>query len=301
VWGRLRNRILFVIVAVLIIVGFMVGVYYYSILPVPSASPSPSPTSTPTPSPSPWPPATWPQSVVGIEIAFREGFDFTEGEWGYESAVPFPVIRQGTSGNVTLTVASQEKKSINVSFNLFDSNGKELGGIKCEFNPAVLNLPAYGKAVSTLTLEVAEDAPSEFYLPGWGYLVEGLESGHTVGCPFLVLPYVPSCIFDADHALTPSKSWKPEIQIERGGKAYMLFYVLTEMSLALNLTYQSGELPEGIKAEITQQPLARTSSLLVTFTVDPETPEGIYEIIAKGSKNQKAFERTFQLKVISSE
>jgi len=48
----MKNRILLVIVAVLIIVGSMVGVYYYSTLPVPSASPSPSPTS-PSPTPTP--------------------------------------------------------------------------------------------------------------------------------------------------------------------------------------------------------------------------------------------------------
>jgi len=36
----MKNRILLVIVAVLIIVGSMVGVYYYSTLPVPSASTS---------------------------------------------------------------------------------------------------------------------------------------------------------------------------------------------------------------------------------------------------------------------
>ncbi len=48
---KMKNRILFVIVALLIIVGSAVGVYYYTALPTPS--PSPSPTAIPTPTPYP--------------------------------------------------------------------------------------------------------------------------------------------------------------------------------------------------------------------------------------------------------
>ena len=55
----MKNRLLIVIIAVLIIVGSAVGVYYYTTLPTPSPSPtptlspSPSPTATPTPTPTP--------------------------------------------------------------------------------------------------------------------------------------------------------------------------------------------------------------------------------------------------------
>jgi hypothetical protein len=98
----------------------------------------------------------------------------------------------------------------------------------------------------------------------------------------------------------------PEIQIKRGGEAHVIFYILTKIenpSLKLSLAYQSGELPQGINAEITPDPL-RTGqnsltvrSLLLTLTASSQTPDGTYEITANGSINSITFERKFNLKV----
>ena len=106
----------------------------------------------------------------------------------------------------------------------------------------------------------------------------------------------------------PPPPWEPEIQIERGGEAQILFYILTQIenpSLTLNVTYQSGELPEGINADIIPDPLEASQnsltvwSLLVTLTADSQTPEETYEITANGSVDSITFERIFHLKVTS--
>lgn len=98
---------------------------------------------------------------------------------------------------------------------------------------------------------------------------------------------------------------RAEIQVEKGEEAHILFYIFSEFenpSLTLNLTCNSDPLPEGIKAEVTREPLKTTfpySSLLLTLTIDPTTPKGTYEITVKGNVNSITFERKIRLKVTS--
>jgi len=107
-------------------------------------------------------------------------------------------------------------------------------------------------------------------------------------------------------ATPPPWPWQPELQVERGKETQILFYIHTPVenpSLTLNLTHQSGPLPEGINAHVEPNPVsgAAFQHLLLTITVDSETSEGTYEITARGSVNQITYERVFNLKVTSSE
>ena len=123
---RLRNRILFVIVAVLIIIGSIVGVYYYSTLPVPSASISPSPTSTPTPSPSPSP-SVLPSPSPTHEPYTMPVYDF----------YPEP-----NSANVPLDV------------NISVTTGRPVQIVRLRLNPEV--------EVSNVTMEIVEVASARY-------------------------------------------------------------------------------------------------------------------------------------------
>jgi len=298
-WLR-RNRVLFVIVAVLIIVGFMVGVYYYSTLPVPSPTTTPP---LPTPMPSKMPTPFLPS--IEVEVVSLEGFI----EMGDASPEKVLVLHQGNSASITLNVYSHYDESCNVSFSL-EFVGWE--SVNYRFYPSTLELPPEGVATSILTLEADSDAPSNLIYDSSTLLCrrfEGFEgaSGKYLGFSILVFPITPSYIFSvyAEESPTPTPwtppPWEPEIQIERGGEAQIIFCILTEIenpSLKLSLSYQSGELPEGINANITPDPLT-IRSLLLTLTANPQTPEVTYEITANGSVDSITFERKFHLKVTS--
>jgi hypothetical protein len=102
----------------------------------------------------------------------------------------------------------------------------------------------------------------------------------------------------------------PEIQVEKGRQAKILFYIMhfSEPSLTLSSSSNSGQLPEGIKAEITLDPLKPiqifygSGSLLLTLTIGNETLEGAYTITAEckvGIEGAPVQERVFNLKVTS--
>jgi len=323
----------------LILVGLLAGASYYffpsEIAPytsiVPTAVPLPVPTSTPMPAPqfpapTPMPVPTPFHPEIEVKVASLEGFNYTEIGYAYRSETVL-VLRQGTSANITLTLHSHDNESRNVSLSLAShSQDEELEGVNYRFHPSTLKLPPYGKANSTLTLEAASDAPSNMYYPLLGINIDDFYSyGKVLDFHILVFPYTPSYIFyiSAEELLTPlpppsptsettpppfpapsptpPPPLEPELQIQRGEKAHILFYISTEIenpSLTLNLTYQSNSLPAGIRAYITQAPL-KNKSLLLTITVDPQTPEATYEITAKGTVNQVTYERIFHLKITS--
>ena len=249
------------------------------------------------------------------------------------------VLHQGKSANVTLNVYSHYDESCNVSFSLEYIGFEGWEGVNYRFYPSTLELPPEGVATSILTLEADSNAPSNLvYNPLLLRRFEGFPgaaSGTYLGFSILVFPTTPSYIFSvyAEESPTPTQPpptnettpppyptpiptppswtpspWEPEIQIERGGEAQIIFYILTQIenpSLKLNLTYQSGELPEGINVEIMPDPLKggensiTVKSLLVTLTADSQTPEETYEITANGSEDSITFERIFHLKVTS--
>ena len=317
----MKNRILVVIVAVSIIVGSMVGVNYYSTLPVPS------PTTTPPPLPTPTPPMMLtPFPGIAWEVVPLEGWSFTL--MGDASPRSVLVLHQGKSANITLNLYSDYDKSCNVSLSL-KFEGWE--GVNYRFYPSTLELQPKEVATSILTFEADSDAPSNlFYGPPLGIQFKGFLGEYETNLRYniLVFPTTPSYIFSvyAEETPTPtqppptnettpppyptpsptpppwtSPPWEPEIQIKRGGEAHVIFYILTQIenpSLKLSLTYQSGELPEGINANITPDPLT-IRSLLLTLTASPQTPEETYEITANGSVNSITYERKFRLKVTS--
>jgi len=351
-----EKGMIFSVVFALILVVSLAGASYYLLPPegspypsaAPSATPSLIPTSTPisTPMPSststpipPSPSPTRPTFFPEIEVASLEGFDCTEMEYSVQPQVL--VLHQGTSANITLNIYSYFNESLHVSLSL----QPVMVSVNCEY-PSTLDLPPYGRAISTIVLEAAADAPSNLYNPQLDINVDGYGSmGSGLGIHILVFPSTPSYIFHVfaqmeespspSPTLSPTPSptplptppatplptpiptpppgatpppwpWQPELQVERGKGMQILFYIHTEVknpSLSLNLTYQSGPLPAGINAHVTLNPLpsAAFQHLLLTITVDPETPEGTYEITAKGSVNQITYERVFHLKVTSSE
>jgi len=270
---------------------------------------------------------------IEVEAVSFEGFSYTD--MGDESPEKVLVLHQGKSANVTLNVYSHYDESCNVSFSLEYIGFEGWEGVNYRFYPSTLELPPEGVATSILTLEADSNAPSNLILnPTLCRQVEGFLGAYGTYLDFniLVFPITPSYIFyifagelptpiepPLTNETTPPpfptpfptpKPQEPEIQVEKGGEAHILFYVLTEFegsSLTLNLTYNSSPLPEGIKAETTLDPLEPVQpplairSLLLTLKIDPETPEGTYEITAKGSVDQFTYERVFNLKVTSGE
>jgi len=276
---------------------------------------------------------------IEVEAVSFEGFSYTD--MGDESPEKVLVLHQGKSANITLNVYSRYDESCNVSFSLEYLGFESWEGVNYRFYPSTLELPPEGVATSILTLEADSNAPSNLvYNPLLLRRFEGFPgaaSGTYLGFSILVFPTTPSYIFSvyAEESPTPTQPpptnettpppyptpiptppswtpspWEPEIQIERGGEAQIIFYILTQIenpSLKLSLTYQSGELPEGINANITHDPLKAglhpltVRSLLLTLTASSQTPEGTYEITAKGSVNQITYERVFNLKVTSCE
>ena len=348
-----KRDIFLAVILAIVLVMLLGGASYYLLppepipSPTPTVTPSPTPIPTVTPSLAPTPTSTPPGPEIRVEVVSLDGFSHTEMGGGAPEKVP--VLHQGTSGNITLTVYSSDKRSHNVSLVLSVAGmNKELEGVKCKFYPSTLELAPQGEAGTTLMLEADLDAPNGLYLPMLSVYVEG-DFKYGTNLPFyiLVFPYTPAYIFyvNVQTPVAPSppptsvptpiptptspppsptdettptpiptpiptppspEPWKPEIQVERGEKTYILFYIYTEIenpSLTLNLTCQPGALPAGINAEVTQEPLQVVQnpyiykSLLLTLTIDPETPEGTYEIVAEGTVGQISYERTFRLHI----
>jgi len=312
--------------------------------PPPSLTATPQPTSTPTPtpiskpSPTPTPKSTVPpgpvKTPVRVEIVSTEGFSYTDMGGVYPEKVL--VLHQGTSGNITLTLYSLENESHTVSLSFYvEGEIMDMEGVKCRFEPLTFDLSPKGRANSTLILEAAPDASSGLYFPIISVYVKGLgEYQEVLGLPILVFPHTPAYIFriiaETEKSTpspsppignatpssfpTPPQPWEPsphepEIQIAKGDETDIIFYIHSMVgnpTLTLNLTYQSGALPEGINVYVTQDPLKivqnlfRDRTLLVTLKVDLDAKEGIYHIVAKGTVDGVTYERAFNLKVIGS-
>jgi len=333
-----RREIILAVAFALILVALLAGVSCYLFPPEIAPYPSVAPTATPLPIPTPTPvlvPAPVPTSTpfhpeIEVKVTSFEGFSYTEmGDGSLEKVL---VLRPGTSGNITLNVYSHYNESCSVSLSLEYVGFKGWEGVNYKFYPSTLELSPEGVATSILVLEADSDAPSNLILhPTLCRQLEGFPGAYGTYLDFniLVFPITPSYIFyifaeepptplpppsptgeatpppfpAPSPTLTPPPPppLEPEIQVQRGGEARILFYISTNIenpSLTLNLTYQSGALPAGIRANITQGPL-KNKSLLLTLTVDPETPETTYEITAKGNVNQATYERVFHLKITS--
>ena len=350
--GEYRKRIFISGVLAVILIALLAGASYYLIPPetIPPPSPKPVPTATPpkptpplpgtpTPIPTPMPtPPKPPRIPVRVEVVSTEGFSYTE--MGYSHPRKVLVLRQGSSGNITLTIHSEENEThtISLSFYVIDMwKNRDMEGVKCRFEPLTLDLQPKGKAESTLILEAASDASNGLYFPVISVYVEGLgEYQQSLGLPILVFPRTPAYIFTIIEYPTPPtpqtpettvtppptplpfptppptpplpKPYIPEIEVEKGEETYLIFYIehpaVKKPKLTLNLTYESGPLPNGINMEITYNPLkvvqnpSIESSILVTLKTGPEAEEGSYRIVAKGSVDGIIYERVFNLKVV---
>jgi len=298
---------IFAAATVIIVVVGIAGAAYYLTLPAPSPSPSLTPTPIPLPRPTPFLPPTplpTPPPIIEVKVASLEGFSYTE-IGGYAEPEKLPVLHQGTSANITLNVYSHYSENRNVSLSFIRSWGESLEGVNYKFYPSTLELQPEEMATSTLTLNADSDAPSNLVYPLYLVIqVEGFPEtyGQYLGFDILVFPATLSYIFlvYAEESPTPTQPpLEPEIQIKRGGEAHVIFDILTDIenpSHKLSLTYHSGELPEGINANITPGILT-VKSLLLTLTANPHTPEETYEITANGSVDSITYERKFHLKV----
>lgn len=309
-----------------------------TLLPVPTITPAPTPTPLPIPTPLPTPmPRPMPTPLlpsIEVDVVSIEGFNYTEMGDGFLEKVL--VLRPGTSGNITLNVRSHYNESCEVSLGLEYVGFRGWDGVNYKFYPPTLKLPPEGATTSILTLEADSNASSNLILhPTLCIQLEEFQGayGTYLDLNILVFPVTPSYIFYifAEEPLplptpptgeaTPPPPFplpnptptappplEPEIQVEKGGETHILFYMLTQLenpSLTLDLTYQSGPLPKGIKAETTLDPIKAvqhpltTKSLLLKLAIDSKTPEGTYDITAKCKVNQIICERVFHLKVVS--
>ena len=328
--GEQKREIIRAVVFALILVVVLAGASYYLLPPEAISPPFPHPTGTPAPQPTPFHP------IIEVEVVSLEGVSYTE--MGYAFPEKVPVLQQGTSANITLNVYSQYNESCDVSLSFYYSGGESSDGVNYRFYPSTLELPPEGMATSTLTLEAVSDAPSNLiYDPRLGIQVEGFPDslGQDLGFNILVFPTTPSYIFyvfarelptptqppptnettPPPHPTpmptpSPAPPWEPEIQLKRGGEVQILFYIHTKFeypAFTLNVTYQSGELPEGINADITLDPLkpdqnsltVSARSLLLTITANSQAPEETYEITANGGVYSITFERKIHLEVTS--
>ncbi|MEM3549912.1 MAG: hypothetical protein QXN87_06220 [Candidatus Bathyarchaeia archaeon] len=351
-----KKQIVLAVCLALILVTVLAGASYYLIAleapqtpaPLPPPPPATPPTPIVTPTPKPGIPSNYPS--VEVELDSTTGFYMTDmGNTFIEKVL---VLRQGTSGNITLKISSHYNESCRVSLDFSGyhwARDQPIQGVTYAFNPSTLDLPPEGEGYSTLILEASPEAPSTLlYEPMVEFQFEGFQGTHgtTLGFSILVFPQTPAYIFHiyaqesstltpppptpqptdtiptpyitpipyptpspTPPAAPPLPSPEPEIQVEKGGKAQILFYTVTydkleSPSLAFNLTCQSGPMPEGIKTETTVDPLQKfqdpfnVRSLLLTLTVDAETPEGTYAITAKITLDKIVRERVFNLKVI---
>jgi len=350
-----KKRIFISGVLAVILVALLAGASYYLIPPetIPPPSPKPMPTATPpkptpplpgTPTPIPIPmptPPKPPRIPVRVEVVSTEGFSYTE--MGYSRPRKVLVLHQGSSGNITLTIHSEENETHTIHLSFFVISmweSRDMEGVKCRFEPLTLDLKPKGKAESTLILKAASDAANGLYFPVISVYVEGLgEYQQSLDLPILVFPRTPAYIFTVvegryptpptpptpETTVTPPpppppfptppptppppKPYIPEIEVEKGGETYLIFYiehpvVVRNPKLTLNLTYEAGTLPKGINVEITYNPLkvvqnpSIESSILVTLKAGPEAEEGNYRIVARGSVDGITYERAFNLKVV---
>jgi len=310
--GEYKKRIFISGVLAVILVALLAGASYYLIPPetIPPPSPKPVPTATPKPipvptaTPKPTPPKTTPppstpipmptppkppRIPVRVEVVSTEGFSYTE--MGYGRPRKVLVLHQGSSGNITLTIHSEENETHTIHLSFFVIGmweSRDMEGVKCRFEPLTLELKPKGKAESTLILEAASDAANGLYFPVISVYVKGLgEYQQSLGLPILVFPKTPAYIFftiieyprpptppTPETTVTPPplppfptppptppppKPYIPEIEVKRGGETYLIFYIehpiMRNPKLTLNLTYEAGTLPKGINAEITYNPL----------------------------------------------
>lgn len=323
------KRIILAVCLALVLFALLAGISYYFLSS--GTSPSPVPTATPTVTPYESPPTVSPGPEVWLEVASTEGFDHARSEWG--SVV---VLRPGTSGNITVRVSSTV--SVPLRGTLTFSPLDEVEGVDYAFYPSAIVVPPRGEAYSTLVLEAALNATNIMIWDPDVFLdFDGSRSrlGLELGLSILVFPYTPSYIFliSVAHLIflaptptptpgitptpyptatpTPVPVQIPEIQVEKGGQAQILFYIMhfSEPSLTLSSSYGSGQLPKGVKAEITLDPLKPregfygSGSLLLTLTVDNDASEETYTITAKCNVGIRglAQERVFNLKVTSQQ
>lgn len=315
--------------------------------PVPTATPlKPTPPLSSTPTPTVTPPKP-PRIPVRVEVVSTKVFSYTDMGRVYPENVL--VLHQGTSGNITLTLYSLENESHTVSLSFYvEGEIMDMEGVKCRFEPLTFDLSPKGKAHSTLILEAAPDASSGLYFPVVSVHVKGVGEYESAIDHILVFPHTPAYIFNVvaegkqsppptpipspkpttatptppptpvpiptpaptPIPTPPPKPYEPKIEIKKGGKAYLIFYIvhpgIENPTLTLNLTYQSGALPAGIDAYITYNPLkivqdpSRDSTLLLTLKAGLDAEEGTYRIVAKGTVDGVTYERAFNLKVVGS-
>jgi hypothetical protein len=148
-----RKGKILAVCSILILLIVLSGTSYYFLSS--KEAPSPVPTATPaaTATPQEVPPTFPSVPKLKLEVASTEGFDHARSERGL-----VVVLRQGTSGNITVRVSSTANIPVRATLTFSGFWKMELEGIDCAFYPSTVELPAGGEAYSTLVLEAASNA-----------------------------------------------------------------------------------------------------------------------------------------------
>jgi len=281
----------------------------------------PTPTLTPEVTPAPIPAPPGPELNARADFASSKGFNVAWME-SQGSVFPFLVLPPGGSGSIPITLLSTGNEDYNVflAVSLAGENPK-FEGVTCNLSKSTIEIKAGAEVNSILSIEVDLDAPAALYTPSVDAHVAGYTAMPTFPFLLLIYPYTPSYAFQI-YAPTPGAPEPlptpgappptpiipiiPNISVKPGETLHIMFYTdkMTDdpaVLVNLNLTYDSGPLPQGMGAEVIYNPLKVTpvpthdSLIMLTLTAAADVPEGTYRMIATISVGSYTTERSFDL------
>jgi len=307
---RLRIAVAVILLAIVLVA---LGVYL-------ATPPTPSPTPEVTPAPIPAP--LGPELNASADFASLRGFNVAWME-SQGSVFPFLVLPPGGSGSIPITLISTGDEDYNVflAVSLAGENPK-FEGVRYALSQSTLSIKAGTEVSSILSMEVDSDAPAALYTPSVDAHVAGYTAMPTFPFLLLIYPYTPSYAFQIygptapeplptpGGTLTQPEHIIPNIPVKPGETLHIMFYTdkMTDdpaVQVKLNLTYDSGPLPQGMGAEVVYNPLKVTpvpthdSLIMLTLTTTIDVPESAYRMIATISVGSYVTERSFDLTVTS--
>jgi len=311
-----KRRFLVALVAVaVIVIALAYGVQI-------ATPPTPSPTPEVTPAPIPAPPG--PELNASADFASSKGFNVAWME-SQGNVFPFLVLPPGGSSSIPITLISTGNEDYNVFLDVsLAGENPKFEGVRCTLSQSTLSIKAGAEVNSILSVEVDSDAPAALYTPSVDAHVAGYTAMPTFPFLLLICPYTPSYAFQI-YAPTPGAPEPlptpgappptpiipiiPNILVKPGETLHIMFYTdkMTDdpaVLVNLNLTYDSGPLPQGIGAEVVYNPLktpvpTHDSVIILTLTAAADVPEGTYRMIATISVGSYTTERSFDLTVTS--
>jgi len=310
-----KRRLLVALIAVAVIIIALA--YWVQITTPPTPAPTPEVT---TPAPVPAPPG--PKLSASADFASLKGFNVAWME-SEGSVFPFLVLPPGGSGSIPITLTSTGDEDYNVFLDVsLAGENPKFEGVRCTLSQSTLSIKAGAEVSSILSIEVDSDAAAALYTPSVDAHVAGYTAMPTFPFLLLISPYTPSYAFQIygptspeplptpGGTLTQPEHIIPNIPVKPGETLHIMFYTdkMTDdpaVQVNLNLTHDSGSLPQGIGAEVIYNPLKVTpvpthdSVIMLTLTTSTDVPEGTYRMITKISVGSYTTERSFDLTVTS--